>query len=72
MGSPSRRGRRAGCRGASLRASRLALAQEKGSLNLLCSVELEWCALMSTTFEKETRHQGQHGAQEQRRGAAPS
>ena len=29
-------------------------AQDKGSLNILCSVELEWCALMSSTFEKET------------------
>lgn len=32
----------------------LALAQDKGSLNLLCSVELEWCAAMSAAFEKET------------------
>ena len=31
-----------------------AMAQDKGSLNLLCSVELEWCALMATTFEKDT------------------
>ena len=31
-----------------------ALAQDKGSLNLLCSVELEWCAAMSGAFEKET------------------
>ncbi len=31
-----------------------ALAQEAGSLNVLCSVELEWCALMSNTFTKET------------------
>ena len=31
-----------------------AVAQDKGSLNLLCSVELEWCALMATTFEKDT------------------
>jgi iron(III) transport system substrate-binding protein len=29
-------------------------AQDKGSLNLLCSVELEWCALMASSFEKET------------------
>ena len=29
-------------------------AQDRGSLNMLCSVELEWCSLMSTTFEKET------------------
>lgn len=29
-------------------------AQDKGSVNILCSVELEWCSLMSTTFEKET------------------
>ena len=28
--------------------------QDKGSVNILCSVELEWCSLMSTTFEKET------------------
>jgi iron(III) transport system substrate-binding protein len=31
-----------------------AAAQDKGSLNLLCSVELEWCGAMSTAFEKET------------------
>ena len=31
-----------------------ASAQDKGSVNILCSVELEWCSLMSTTFEKET------------------
>lgn len=31
-----------------------ALAQDKGSVNVLCSVELEWCSLMSTSFEKET------------------
>ncbi|MBL8333538.1 MAG: ABC transporter substrate-binding protein [Rubrivivax sp.] len=29
-------------------------AQDKGQINLLCSVELEWCALMSQTFERET------------------
>lgn len=29
-------------------------AQDKGSVNILCSVELEWCALMSSIFEKET------------------
>ncbi|MBL8325917.1 MAG: ABC transporter substrate-binding protein [Rubrivivax sp.] len=31
-----------------------ASAQDKGSLNLLCSTELEWCGLMATTFEKDT------------------
>lgn len=31
-----------------------AQAQDKGSLNLLCSVELEWCALMTSAFEKDT------------------
>ena len=31
-----------------------ALAQDKGSLNLLCSVELEWCGAMATAFEKDT------------------
>lgn len=30
------------------------IAQDKGSVNVLCSVELEWCSLMSATFEKET------------------
>ena len=29
-------------------------AQEKGQLNVLCSVELEWCGLMSSSFERET------------------
>ena len=29
-------------------------AQDKGSVNILCSVELEWCSLMSGTFEKDT------------------
>jgi iron(III) transport system substrate-binding protein len=29
-------------------------AQDRGSLNLLCSVELEWCGLMASTFERET------------------
>jgi len=29
-------------------------AQDKGSINILCSVELEWCASMSAAFEKET------------------
>ena len=31
-----------------------ALAQDKGQINLLCSVELEWCALMAQSFERET------------------
>jgi ABC-type thiamine transport system substrate-binding protein len=31
-----------------------AFAQDRGSVNVLCSVELEWCQLMSTSFEKET------------------
>jgi len=31
-----------------------AFAQDKGSLNLLCSVELEWCGLMASSFEKES------------------
>jgi iron(III) transport system substrate-binding protein len=31
-----------------------AWAQDKGSLNLLCSTELEWCALTATTFEKDS------------------
>lgn len=35
-------------------AAPLAHAQDKGSLNILCSVELEWCALMSQTFERES------------------
>jgi iron(III) transport system substrate-binding protein len=29
-------------------------AQDKGSLNMLCSVELEWCALMSQVFTRDT------------------
>ncbi len=29
-------------------------AQDKGQINLLCSVELEWCGLMASTFERET------------------
>lgn len=29
-------------------------AQDKGQLNVLCSVELEWCGLMASTFERET------------------
>ena len=39
---------------ASLLLATAAAAQDKGTLNLLCSVELEWCALMSQTFERET------------------
>lgn len=31
-----------------------AAAQDKGSLNMLCSVELEWCALMSQVFTRDT------------------
>lgn len=31
-----------------------ALAQDKGQLNVLCSVELEWCGLTASTFERET------------------
>lgn len=31
-----------------------ASAQDKGSVNILCSVELEWCGLMSASFEKDT------------------
>ena len=31
-----------------------AQAQDKGQLNVLCSVELEWCALMAQTFERES------------------
>ena len=31
-----------------------ATAQDKGQLNVLCSVELEWCGLMASTFERET------------------
>lgn len=29
-------------------------AQDKGQLNVLCSVELEWCGLMASSFERET------------------
>ncbi|MFO1285384.1 MAG: ABC transporter substrate-binding protein [Rubrivivax sp.] len=39
---------------AGLVAAAPAAAQDKGQLNMLCSVELEWCALMSSTFERET------------------
>lgn len=38
----------------SLLAAGAAHAQDKGQLNLLCSVELEWCGLMASTFERET------------------
>jgi iron(III) transport system substrate-binding protein len=55
MGSPSRRVAALAAVAAALALPAApALAQEKGSLNLLCSTELEWCALMSGTFEKET------------------
>ena len=55
MGSPSRRVAALAAVAAALAVPAApALAQEKGSLNLLCSTELEWCALMSGTFEKET------------------
>ena len=42
------------CRRRIAAAGTAAAAQDKGTLNPLCSVELEWCALMSQTFERET------------------
>ncbi len=32
----------------------MAHAQDKGPVNVMCSVELEWCGLMSSAFERET------------------
>jgi iron(III) transport system substrate-binding protein len=29
-------------------------AQDKGQVNVMCSVELEWCGLMGSAFERET------------------
>ncbi len=31
-----------------------ATGQDKGQVNVMCSVELEWCGLMSSAFERET------------------
>jgi len=40
--------------GVTLTMAAAATAQDKGQLNLLCSTELEWCALMAQGFEKDT------------------
>ena len=35
-------------------AATAAMAQDKGQVNVMCSVELEWCGLMSSAFERAT------------------
>jgi len=37
-----------------LAATAPAIAQDRGQVNVLCSVEHEWCGLMASTFERET------------------